>query len=169
MKIILYSILLVVFSFHLAAEETAKKHQDMTVEIMQKIIEDMSEEFTAENNVFSFVVESTQLYCVWDVKADRMRLVSPIAKSKDVPAQFMEMALQANYHSVLDPRYAIGDGVLYAAFIHPLSPLTEEELRSAILQVAIAANTFGSTFTSGALVFPGQQQQLKPTPSAPVL
>ena len=146
-----------------------KRAEVMTVETMQAIIEDMSEEFSRENNVFSFVLEKTQLYCVWDVKADRMRLVSPIAKSKDVPAEFLEMALQANYHSVLDPRYAIGDGVLYSAFIHPLSPLTEDELRSAILQVAIAANTFGSTFTSGALVFPGDSQQAEPEKGAPVL
>ncbi len=168
MKNFLFSTLLLLPLSLFAADEEPTQ-TGMTVTQMQAIIEDMSSEFSAENNVFSFIIKKTQIYCVWDVKADRMRLVSPIAKSKDVPAEFMEMALQANYHSVLDPRYAIGDGVLYSAFIHPLSPLTEDELRSAILQVAIAADTFGTSFTSGALVFPGQQQQSEPKKGAPVL
>ncbi len=33
----------------------------------------------------------------------------------------------ANFHTALDARYAISDGVIYAAFIHPLSSLARRK------------------------------------------
>ena len=53
----------------------------------------------------------------------------------------------------LDAQYATNEGVLYSAFIHPLSPLTDGEARSAIDQVANLALTFGTTYQSGNLIF----------------
>lgn len=64
--------------------------------------------------------------------------------------------LEANFHSALDARYATSDGVLYAAFIHPLSPLTEAEVRSAVAQVASLVRSFGTTYSSGELVYGGE-------------
>lgn len=48
---------------------------------------------------------------------------------------------------------------MYSAFIHPLSPLSVGVLESAIKQVMLANKTFGTEFTSGALVFPGAQKK----------
>ena len=50
---------------------------------------------------------------------------------------------------------AISEGMLYSAYIHPLSPLTDDEVLSAIAQVAKANITFGTEYSSGALVFGG--------------
>ena len=47
--------------------------------------------------------------------------------------------------------------MLYAAFIHPLGPLTEAELVSAVRQVSSLASSFGTGYTSGELVFGGGQ------------
>jgi len=41
----------------------------------------------------------------------------------------------------------------FAAFIHPLSPLTAEQVVSAIRQVASARATFGDSYSSGGLFF----------------
>ena len=59
----------------------------------------------------------------------------------------------SNFHLALDARYAIAKGVLYAAYIHPLKELTEQQLQSAVIQVSTLRLTFGTTYTSGALTF----------------
>lgn len=61
--------------------------------------------------------------------------------------------MEANFHSALDARYAVSDGVLYSAFIHPLASLTERDLISGIGQTRQLALTFGRKYSSGALHF----------------
>ncbi|MEO0425337.1 MAG: hypothetical protein AAF184_23575, partial [Pseudomonadota bacterium] len=63
--------------------------------------------------------------------------------------------LQANFDTALDARYAIARDTLWATFIHPLSPLTEDQLLSAISQTLSIALTYGSTFSSGVWAFGG--------------
>ena len=148
------------FNVFAIAEEQATQRMDVL--LLQKTISKMADEdgkVEIKNNAMSFEYDGTPIFCVWDVNADRMRLVSPIAEAKDIPAEYIILALQANYHSVLDPRYAIGDGIMYSAFIHPLSPLSVGELESAIKQVMVANKTFGTEFSSGALVFPGARKK----------
>ena len=40
-------------------------------------------------------------------------------------------------------------------FIHPLGSLTQEDFLSGVAQVVTAAETFGASYTSGAVVFGG--------------
>lgn len=63
--------------------------------------------------------------------------------------------LQANFDAILDARYAIANDLVWAVFIHPLSSLTEDDFISGIAQTVTAAETFGTTYSSGALVFGG--------------
>ena len=63
--------------------------------------------------------------------------------------------LQANFDAVLDSRYAVAGGNVWSVFIHRLSSLTSEDLISGVAQTAVAADTFGTSFTSGAVVFGG--------------
>ena len=51
--------------------------------------------------------------------------------------------------------YAIADELVWSVFIHSLDTLQQEELISGIAQVVTAAETFGTSFTSGAMVFGG--------------
>lgn len=53
--------------------------------------------------------------------------------------------LEANFHSALDVRYATSNGLVYAAYIHPLSLLRREEIHSALRHVAKLVKTFGTT------------------------
>jgi hypothetical protein len=58
--------------------------------------------------------------------------------------------------------------VLFAAFIHPLGALTRAELQSAVQQVTILVQTFGSTYSSGALQFgPGQEEPVDDSGEGP--
>ena len=93
------------------------------------------------------------MVCVIDTNFDRMRIIAPITPSAGLDPTVLDALLEANFHSALDARYATSNGYVYSAFIHPLSPLTEKELISALRQVATLALTFGTEYTSGELSF----------------
>ena len=82
-----------------------------------------------------------------------MRLIATISPVSELTGEQVARILEANFHSALDARYATSRGYLYAAFIHPLSPLSDAELRSAVAQVANLARTFGTTYSSGELLY----------------
>ena len=148
----------VVFILFISTVSSANSNQ-MGPESLLKVISDYSNNVKTNGNVIAFDYESVTLYCIWDANADRMRMISPIANRTDLTNKMLEAAMKANYHTALDARYAIGDDVLYSAFIHPLSSITKAEIESAIRQVATAAITFGSSYSSGELVFPGSSEQ----------
>jgi len=64
-------------------------------------------------------------------------------------------ALVANFHSVLDVKYALSDEIVWSVYAHPLKELTETQVIDAIEQVYVAALTFGDSYSSTNLVFPG--------------
>lgn len=84
-----------------------------------------------------------------------MRALTPIAPAELMNEAILKRMAQANYDAVLDARYAIADKLVWSVFIHSLDTLQQEELISGIAQVVTAAETFGTTFTSGAMVFGG--------------
>ena len=61
--------------------------------------------------------------------------------------------LDANFHSALDARYAVSEGIVYALFLHPISSLTPQQIVSALDQVVSLVTTFGTSFSSGQLQF----------------
>ena len=99
--------------------------------------------------------ESLQVQVITDEKADRMRVIVPIDKIENVDREEFIRLMQANFDSVLDARYSVANGVLWSAFIHPLSILSDEEFISGLAQAITAAATYGSTYSSGALIFRG--------------
>ncbi|MEL6386424.1 MAG: type III secretion system chaperone [Pseudomonadota bacterium] len=102
-----------------------------------------------------FTVEDVQLQLVFDLNADRMRLLTPIAPADDIPAADLVRMMQANFDSALDARYGIAQGALWATFIHPLASLTMDDFASGIGQTVNLVRTYGTTYSSGALVFGG--------------
>ena len=161
-KIVAWLPLVLIFATGLvqAAEEAPA---GMSQQQLNELIEHYGEDVKRTGNAAEFVFEEVEMLTVSDANADRMRIISPIAHISNVEPQMVVQAMAANFHSVLDARYALGDdGTIYAAFIHPLSSLTEQQLISALRQVASANETFGSTFTSGELVFPGSQPRQGP-------
>ncbi|MEM7162558.1 MAG: hypothetical protein AAF487_08990 [Bacteroidota bacterium] len=129
--------------------------QDMNNEELHKVILEMSDSIEGELGHWSFLINGIPLYCISDVNHNRMRIISPIAEMKDLKKEHKEMALKANFHSALDVRYAESDGIMWVAFIHPLKELNNEQVKDAIKQVFAGAVTFGTTYTSTDLVFPG--------------
>jgi len=127
----------------------------MTQDRLHDLIVDTGTNVVIAGNVVQFEYQGVRLICISDVAADRMRIISPIVELAKIGTRQLLLALSANFHTALDARYALSDGIMYAAFIHPLSPLSDSEVLSAIRQVATANLTFGNEYTSGTLVFPG--------------
>ena len=127
--------------------------QDMTPEQMGSIIYEVGSDIEEGPNYWQFQVEGLFLMCIYDATYDRMRLISPIIETDKMTIAQQFSMLEANFHSALDARYAISDGVVYSAFVHPMSSLKTTDFESAIMQVAILAATYGTEYTSGALSF----------------
>lgn len=127
----------------------------MTLDRMDAILRQEGLEVTRQDNMWEAVVDGVRIAVVTDPLADRMRIIAPVAADADLTDDLRRVLLAANFHTALDARYAIGGGVLYAAFIHPLSPLSDLEFRSALHQVAQLKLTFGTTFSSGEMIFGG--------------
>ena len=139
----------------LAACTTAGSGPAMTRERMEAIIAESSTDFGGRPGAVEFRIDGVPMACVSDLDHDRMRLIAPIVEESRLTPQQRSLMLIANFHSALDARYATSRGVVYAAFLHPLSPLSERELRSALRQVAALARSFGTTYSSGQLVYGG--------------
>lgn len=80
-----------------------------------------------------------------------MRIFTPVVPATELSPIQIQSVLLANFHTALDARYTLSDDALVAAFIHPLSSLNDDYLRSALSQVATLADNFGTSYSSGAL------------------
>ena len=94
-------------------------------------------------------------YVITDERADRMRVVVQIAPSKDLKKDDLYRMMQANFETALDARYAIAKKVVWSAFIHPLSPLSDDGFRQGFMQAITLAETYGDSYSSGGLRFGG--------------
>ena len=120
-------------------------------------------------NTWEFSFQRRQALLVFDETAGRMRLMTPAADAKALAVSAVERALQANFDTALDARYAIAHGLVWSVFIHPLPTLTEADFASALRQVVTAAETFGSSYSSGELHFRGgdAERSANPTDESP--
>lgn len=146
-----YTILII----SLASTITFAGNRKMNPEKMLATINKIGQNISEKGNVIEFLYKKVPLVLVYDINADRMRLVSPIIEVKDIDEEILHKAMEANFHSALDARYAISNGVVWSAFIHPMSELSKNFFKSAIDQVATAHLTFGSQYSSGSLIFGG--------------
>jgi len=144
------------------SEPPSSGPEAMTPERLIETIEGYATVLRRAGNVVEFEYENIALLCVFDERADRMRIVSEILEAEQIPVEQLRQAMRANFHSALDARYAIGGEKLYTAFVHPLSPLTPLQVESAIRQVATLNATFGTTYSSGELFYRGGYEEEDP-------
>ena len=137
------------------AAEAPAPEPAMTLERVDAIIRALDPEAQGNGAVWQFRVDEVQILVVTDARADRMRAMTPVARSADVTPGQMTRMMQANFDSALDARYAIANELLWAAYIHPLSPLQKDQLISGIGQVVNLAQSFGTLYSSGGLLYGG--------------
>nr|WP_299066989.1 hypothetical protein [uncultured Allomuricauda sp.] len=141
--------------------------QEMTPSKLYQIIEQEADTVKTNGNSYQFLFNESMLICVFDENANRMRIISPIVEREKIGEEELLNALVANFHSALDVKYALSDEILWSVYTHPLKELSEAQVIDAIQQVYAAAITFGSSYSSTNLVFPGNTKKVeKPKPKA---
>jgi hypothetical protein len=159
-----YLILAVVLSCCLgssAAEqaEPPQVSQAMNNERLQALIEGLARDVEGQPGYWRFTLHDFAASVITDEKADRMRIIVPVAEVKNLDEALLLRLMQANFDSALDARYSIAKGILWSAFIHPLSDLSDHQFIDGLAQTVNLAATFGTTYSSGALVFGGGDSQ----------
>ncbi|GMN11859.1 hypothetical protein MTsPCn9_11730 [Croceitalea sp. MTPC9] len=153
----LITIMLVLFVLN------ASVSQEMNADSLLEILEEQSDTLKVNGNSYQFLVNDAVLICVFDENANRMRIISPIVEREKIGEEELLNALVANFHSALDVKYALSDEIIWSVFIHPLKELSKEQVIDAVKQVYTAAKTFGDSYSSTNLVFPGNTKKKEKT------
>ncbi|MEL6581993.1 MAG: type III secretion system chaperone [Cyanobacteria bacterium J06621_12] len=125
----------------------------MDIERLDAILQEQIGDISGQPGRWRFSLNDLSILVLADPNADRMRIFTPVADAAELPPEQMRRMMLANFHTALDARYAIADGIIVSTFIHPLSTLQEQDLLSALNQVSSLATTFGSSYTSGKMLF----------------
>ena len=161
----LHSVALAVTSLFGCSSEVAQEHdasegplesahiQPMTEERLAELILRVDDEAVLDGSSWHFSVADLDTIVIYDTNADRMRIVIPIVRADELDADDLLRLMQANFDTALDARYAIGQGLLWGTYIHPLSTLTDEELLSGLGQTANVVASFGASYSSGLFIF----------------
>lgn len=116
-------------------------------------IKQMSKSVTGGIGNWTFELDSASLTVITDSRADRMRIISPIIEVEKLDRKDLMTLLEANFDRALDAKYTVSNDLVWAAYVHPLSPLTKSEFKSAALQVAALRNNYGTSYSSTDVVF----------------
>ena len=111
--------------------------------------------FEEQNGFWKFEYGGDLVYVITDESHNRMRAMTAVAEWKSVSADELPVLLAANYDRALDARYCIKDDMLWSAYIHPLTELTENQFLDALQQVVSLAKNYGSSYASSDLMFGG--------------
>ena len=125
--------------------------EPMTVDRLDEILRDAADTIESEQGQWRLTQGDRSIVVLVNEEHDRMRIVVPITTVENLTVRQQQNMLLANFHTTLDARYAISNGVIVSTFVHPLSSLQEGDLRSALNQVTNLAATFGTTYSSGEL------------------
>ena len=137
------------------AEPEPESVERMTAERLGELILKVDEDAVLNGATWLFDVADLEVAVIYDVAADRMRIMIPIGPADGLDEAELLRLMQANFDSALDARYAIGQGTLWGTFIHPLSTLTDEDFIVGIGQTANVVKSFGTSYSSGLFIFGG--------------
>lgn len=133
----------------------AMNSDPMTAERLGELIVRVDENAQFEGSTWAFTLVDLNVFVVYDMAADRMRILIPIGPAEDVPQEELLRMMQANFDSALDARYAVANGQLWGAFIHPLSELSDDEFLVGLAQTANVVLSYGTSYSSGLFTFGG--------------
>lgn len=139
--------------------------QEMQPEKLKQLIVQVSDTLQNNGNTIQFLFKERMLVCIYDENANRMRIITPIVEREQLTEDQLLNSLVANYHSALDVKYALSDEIIWSVFTHPLKELYAHQVLDAIDQVWAAANTFGTTYSSTRLIFPGNRKKQAAPPN----
>ena len=154
------SFLKMFFTLFIFVPQSLLAEDTMSNRRIGEMLERLDVEVQGGDGLWRFFVNDVEVTIITDENADRMRIIAPVSKTEGLLAEEYERVLQANFDSALDARYAIAKSVLWSAFIHPLSPLTDRQFIEGLGQVVNLVTTFGTTYHSGSAVFGGGDSRI---------
>ena len=125
----------------------------MTQEKMEAYVLQNAQVLGEEEGYILFRFQGIKMALISDKEHNRMRIIAPITQYSNLAPKIKDSLMHSNFHLALDARYAVSEDTLYAAFMHPLSTLAQEDLESALKQVYNLHLSFGKTYSSGQLDF----------------
>lgn len=140
-----------------AAEPSAEAIASL--DMIDAALKEIDDTIERDGNSWQFRINETQILVVSDPVAARMRIMVPIIQADSLSTELLARLMQANFDSALDARYAIANGLLWGTYIHPLTNLSKEQFLSGLGQTISIVNTFGTSFSSGTVVFGGGDSQ----------
>jgi len=145
----------------LAQPETGAKPEPPTNNgRLGKFLEELiGQRYSGGDGQWQFQVADVEVLMVTDERADRMRIMAPVANAVDLDATELRTLLEADFDRALDAKYAIWRGAVWAVFVHPLSSLTRVEFHGAVAQVFTLTQTYGASFSSTEFVFGGGAEE----------
>ncbi len=136
----------------LAAQEA---EPPMDYERLGKILFALDPETQPLGPGFELTISDVPVLVITDVSTDRMRAMVAVRSADELSKEELHRMMQANFDTALDARYAIANGTVWATFIHPLSSLDKAQLISGLAQTVNIAETYGTSYTGGAIQFGG--------------
>ncbi len=140
--------------------------EPMNIERLDAILQDTISDIQTEPGQWRFSLNDISIIVLVDAKANRMRIFAPVVDVNELTAEQVQNMLIANFHTALDARYAVSNGFVVSTFVHPLDSLQEKDLLSALNQVISLATTFGTTYSSGELLFIPNGRRERSVPSS---
>lgn len=155
MKII-YSSLAALFLFLF----TNSLFAQMNNETMGRIITKKSTEVEGRLGNWQLIYGQRLLYVITDESANRMRIFTPILEEEKLEEGQLKKMLEANFHSALDAKYSLYEGLVISVYTHPLKELQSDQFIDAMQQVVSLADTFGGSYSSTTVIFnPGSEEE----------
>jgi len=127
----------------------------MTNDRLDQLIKSEVDEIEGVLGAWQFMYAEKLIIIITDEKANRMRIFSPVIESDGLVSEDLEKMLVANFHSALDAKYSVYEGFVVSVYTHPLKELTDTQFIDAMRQVALLNLTYGTSYQSTDIVFPG--------------
>jgi len=134
---------------------TEEGRTPMSVERLGELVLNVDQDARFTGSGWEFHVAELQVGLIYDVNANRMRIIIPIGPIDNLSEDELLRIMRANFDSALDARYAIAQEKLWGTFIHPLSELSDEEFLVAIGETANIVLSYGISYSSGMFIFGG--------------
>lgn len=138
---------------------TLQAQKRMDNKRMSDIFSESVDRVEGEKGAWQLLFKERILLVLTDEPNNRMRIFTPIVEEDEIDASQMRDMLRANFHSALDAKYSMYNGLVISTFTHPLKELTEQQLLDALSQVVNLANTFGTSYSSTELIFGAPEEE----------
>lgn len=133
----------------------ARAQAPMTEHRLGQIVRALDPQAIAAGQGWQMRIKGVTVLVISDTQTNRVRAIVAIRAASDLSEAQLRRLMQANFDSALDGRYAIAQDILWAAFIHPLTPLEKDQFISGLGQIVNLAQTYGTLYSGGALQFGG--------------